>query len=169
MTLRRIVLLMALTTVAWVAGLGLEFGFGRLFPLTIEAPPPSPEIMELQKKLATQGYLTEREMQEVQKEGEQIMRDVHARYANESFRDLMARFGMHALWVTWLPWAIVALYAFKSSADLLPAIALIAILLITRLTSPVEGIVFASVSVVAFFGKQLVRSRSSAKKEEPEG
>jgi hypothetical protein len=162
MAIKRIAKLTALSIVAWIAGILIAFGVAQIFPQRLVAPPPSPEIMELQKKLKTQGYLTEKEMQSVAKDREQIMRDLDARYASESFGELVTRIGVHALWLAWLPWAILALYAFNAPADLLPAAVMIALLLVTRLTLPVEAIVFGSVCVIAFFAKRILSTNRAS-------
>ena len=147
---------MALAALAWIAGLVIAFVFARFVPQQYEVESDQ-EIQELQQQLRSKGSLSEDELKRTEQRGKEILDNLRRKMATESFADQLVRVQNHALFVSWIPWALLAILALTQVQDLLAVLTIVAILLASGLTSTFEAAIFLVAIGTVLVLKQIMR------------
>ncbi len=156
---KRVITVVALSVVAWVAALVISVVFSQF--VAQEHPlPPDAALAELQQQLGDKGQITEEELARAERRIEELHREIRKKVAAETLSERLNRIQVHASIVSWIPWAFIVLVAVRQLQDVLAMGAVLAALLVLGLVPlPAAIVLFAAVVSTSLLKYAMLRMR----------
>jgi len=146
----RFLVAFAATSLVWFVSLCIAFAVGRFVPERVSLE-NDPEILKMQQELRDKGAWTEQDLNRAQR---LIESKARALTKADSPAELILRLQTRALPVSWIPWALLPLFALKQFRHMWAVVyGLLILMLLGWLSVPVAG-VYLGVTSLTFAAKR---------------
>lgn len=133
----------------WVASTLIVLAYGKLVPQSYT----SSELQSFQEKLKTRGYLTQQELEEMDRKAELLHQDVQRGIKQENLAYRFDELRSRALIVSWLPWLIIGVVGLKERRMAWLVSIVLFVLSMIHVVLVAEAFAFCIATLFGFYGR----------------